>query len=110
MDKQGALEDTARQPNTRDRHDRLVISLSSISHQLFLSRINQLSEACAILKRAVEIKAEKKYLIVCDRPEAEVLYNAAKKYCPEAVPELDAVFKFASSPCLKTTEPANRRP
>ena len=80
-----------------DRHDRLVIALSSISHQLFLSRIKQLSQACAILKKAVEIKAKKTYLIVCDPSEAEVLGNAAKKYCPEAVLEIDAGFKVASS-------------
>jgi hypothetical protein len=83
---------------TKDRHDPLVIALSSISHQLFLSRIKQLSQACAILKKAAEIKAKKTYLIVCDRSEAEVLGNAAKKYCPEAVPEIDAVIKLASYP------------
>jgi hypothetical protein len=90
---------------TKDRHDRLVIALSSISHQLFLSRIKQLSQACAILKKAAailkkaaEIKAKKTYLIVCDRSEAEMLCNAAKKYCPEAVSEIDAVIKLASYP------------
>ena len=74
----------------------MVISLSSISHQLFLSRIKRPSPACPILKKAVEIKAVRKYLIVCDRSEAEILCNAAKKYCPEAVPEINAVFKLAS--------------
>jgi hypothetical protein len=73
----------------------MVISLSSISHQLFLSRIKQPSPPWPILKKAVEIRAIKKYLIACDRSEAEILY-AAKKYCPEAVSEIDAVFKLAS--------------
>ena len=74
----------------------MVISLSSISHQLFLSRVKQPSPACPILKKAVEIRAIKKYVVVCDRSEAETLRDAAKKYCPEAVPEIDAVFKLAS--------------
>jgi hypothetical protein len=78
---------------TKDRHYRLVIPLSSISHQLFLSRIKQLSPACALLKKAVQIKAKKTYRILCDRSEAEVLCNAAKKYCPEAVSEIDAVIQ-----------------
>jgi hypothetical protein len=30
--------------------------------------------------------------------EAEILCDAAKKYCPEAVPEIDAVFKLATYP------------
>jgi hypothetical protein len=72
----------------------MVISLSSISHQLFLSRVKQPSPACPILKKAVEIRAIKKYVIVCDRSEAEILW--AKKYCPEAVSEIDAVIKLAS--------------
>ena len=76
----------------------MVISLSSISHQLFLSRIKQPSPACPILKKAVEIRAVRKYLIVCDRSEAEILCDAAKKYCPEAVPEIDAVFRLPSYP------------
>jgi|RhiMetStandDraft_8_1073273.scaffolds.fasta_scaffold213201_1 hypothetical protein len=71
----------------------MVISLSSISHQLFLSRIKQPSPPWPILKKAVEIRAIKKYLIVCDRSEAEILYDAAKKYCPEAVSEIDASFQ-----------------
>jgi len=74
----------------------MVISLSSISHQLFLSRIKQPSPAWPILKKAVEIKAVRKYLIVCDRTEAKILCEAARKCCPEAVPEIDAVFKLAS--------------
>jgi hypothetical protein len=49
-----------------------------------------------ILKKAVEIRAIKKYVIVCDRSEAEILWDAAKKYCPEAVSEIDAVIKLAS--------------
>jgi hypothetical protein len=73
----------------------MVISMASISHQLFLSRIKP-SPPWPILKKAVEIRAIKKYLIVCDRSEAEILYDAAKKYCPEAVSEIDAVFKLAS--------------
>jgi hypothetical protein len=72
----------------------MVISLSWMSHQLFLSRIKQPSPACPILKKAVEIRAIKKYVIVCDRSEAEILCDAANKYCPEAVPEIDAVFKL----------------
>ena len=76
----------------------MIISLSSISHQLFLSRVKQVSPAYPILKKAVEIRAIKKYVIVCDRSEAQILCDAAKKYCPEAVPEIDAVFKLASYP------------
>ncbi len=76
----------------------MVIFLSSISHQLFLSRIKQLSPACPILKKAVEIRAIKKYVIVCDRSDAEILSDTAKKYCPEAVSEIDAVFKLANYP------------
>ena len=76
----------------------MIISLSSISHQLFLSRVKQVSPACPILKKAVEIRPIRKYLIVCDRSEAKILCDAAKKYCPEAVPEIDTVFKLASYP------------
>ena len=49
-------------------------------------------------QKAVDIRAIKKYVIVCDRTEAKILCDAAKKYCPEAVPEIDAVFKLASYP------------
>src|SRR5262245_43967402 len=62
----------------------MVISLSSISHQLFLSRIKQPSPAWPILKNAVEIRAVRKYLIVCDRSEAEILCEAAKKILPRS--------------------------
>ena len=61
----------------------MVISLSSISHQLFLSRIKQPSPAWSILKKAVEIRAINKYVIVCDRSEAEILCDAAKSIAPK---------------------------
>jgi hypothetical protein len=32
--------------------------------------------------------------LACDRSEAKILCDAANKYCPEAVPEIDAVFKL----------------
>jgi hypothetical protein len=76
----------------------MVISLSSISHQLFLSRIKQPSKVCPILKKAVEIRAIKKYVIVCESVRGGDPLDAAKKYCPEAVSEIDSVFKLASYP------------
>ena len=76
----------------------MVISLSSIFNQLFLSRVKQVSPACSILKKAVDIRAIKKYVIVCDRSAAEILCDAAKSIGRKPFPEIDAVFKLASYP------------
>ena len=72
----------------------LVVDMESVVLSVGSSRFPQL----AYSQKAVDIRAIKKYVIVCDRSAAQILCDAAKKYWPEAVPEIDAVFKLASYP------------
>jgi hypothetical protein len=76
----------------------MVISLPPIKYQLFLRRIRETSPARFTLAMAREIdvppsRLSNEWVIFCDRSKAAVLRNAAKEFCPEALPEIEIAFK-----------------
>ena len=77
----------------------MVIFLSSRNYESFLRRISKTSPARLTLAKAREIdthpssKLTSQWLIVCARPNAAALRNAAEECCHEALPEIERAFK-----------------
>ena len=77
----------------------MIISLSPIKYQLFLRRISEASPARLTFAKAREIDASpstrlsNKWVIFCDRSKAAALRNAAKEFCPEALPDIEIAFQ-----------------
>ena len=77
----------------------MVICLSPTKYQLFLRRISRTSPARLALRRARKIdfhpssKLTNRRLIVCDKSKATILRNAAREFCPEALPEIEIAFQ-----------------
>jgi hypothetical protein len=72
------------------------ISVRCVDYMLGL--LDRASPAHAVLSRGViyetlPISRVRVAKIICDLLDAEILLNAAKKYCPEAVPEMEAIVK-----------------
>ena len=76
----------------------MIISLSPIKYELFLRRISEDSPACLTLAKAREIDVHHtglahQWVIVCDKSKARILHNAAREFCPEALPEIEIALK-----------------
>jgi hypothetical protein len=65
-----------------------LIELSTEQYEALLKRVTEDSPLYSRLKNAVKTKAGT-IAVLCDVDEAEMLLQAAKHFCPDAVPEIE---------------------